>query len=431
MNFDNIFSDISQDVSENMIEIINKELGLDGDGILPSLFDKDNKPIQEVLEQEISLCKKWIDNHQKIVKTIKRDKILSNQKKKIVKQNNGKNNMNELVNNLQEEKIIKQYELSLKRGYSILQHLYRTVSGVGKKKYMVTVKGRNGEITQDLIFDTTNMLKRVSLDISTSMKSLQSTSNFITRTSLKLKRENFEKDLKKNVSKKEELSAQQVENYRNMIQDIYNSYELQKFDKSNYNKGWVNEALKTVLLERKDGETQLMKMHNDYLILKKDNKNFLVESAIFEGDKKSYFNKVKSVKEDKESIEFFQMVNTLFSWNRSSLNEGYRPDNVPSYAGFDIQNYELKYLDYIASFISAETVVSGIVRALQKLEKIKDGMTEEDIKKLKEQTGERLVLQGKISEVNYFVADSLEDEYEKIRNSLLGKNNKKNNKLTK
>lgn len=424
MNFDNIFSDISQDVSENMIEIINKELGLDGDGILPPLFDKDNKPIQEVLEQEISLCKKWIANHQKIVKTIKKEKILSKQKKKIVKQNNGKNNMNELVNNLQEEKIIKQYELSLKRGYSILQHLYRTVSGVGKKKYMVTVKGRNGEITQDLIFNTTDMLKRVSLDISTSMKTLQSTSNFITRTSLKLKRENFEEDLEKNVSKKEKLYAQQVENYRNMIQDIYNSYELQKFDKSNYNKGWVNEALKIVLLERKDGETQLMKMYNDYLILKKDNKNFLVESAIFEGDKKSYFNKVKSVKEDKESIEFFQMVNTLFSWNRSSLNEGYRPDNVPSYAGFDIQNYELKYLDYIASFISAETVVSGIVRALQKLEKIKNGMTEEDIKKLKEQTGERLILQGKISEINYFVADSLEDEYEKIRNSLLGKNNK-------
>lgn len=420
MNFDNIFSDISQDVSEDIIEIINKELGLDGDGILPSLFDKDNKPIQEVLEQEISLCKKWIANHQKIIKAIKDKKILSEQKKKIVKQNNGKNNMNELVNNLQEEKIIKQYELSLKRGYSILQHLYRTVSGVGKKKYMVTVKGKNGEITQDLIFDTTNMLKRVSLDISTSMKTLQSTSNFITRTSLKLKRENFEEDVKKNVSEKEKSYAQQVENYRNMIQDIYNSYELQKFDKSNYNKGWVNEALKAVLLQR-DGEDQLIKMHNDYLILKKDNKNFLIESAIFEGDKKSYFNKVKSVKEDKESIEFFQMVNTLFSWNRSSPNEGYRPDNVPSYAGFDIQNYELKYLDYIASFISAETVVSGIVRALQKLEKIKDGMTEEDIKKLKEQTGERLVLQGKISEINYFVADSLEDEYEKIRNSLLGK----------
>lgn len=425
MNFDNIFNDISQDISENMIEIINKELGLDNDGILPSLFDKDNKPIQEVLNQEISLCEKWISSHQEIVKTIKTNKILSEQKKKITKQNNGKNNMNELINNLQEEKIIKQYELSLKRGYAILQHLYRTVGGVGKKKYIVTVKGKNGQVTQDLILNTTDILKRVSLDISTSMKSLQSTSNFITRTSLKLKRENFEEDIEKNVmSNEEKLFAEQIENYRGMIQDIYDSYGVQKFDKGNYNKGWINEALKLVLLQP-NGEAQLMSLYEEYLFLKKENKNFLVENAIFEGDKKSYFNKVRSAKEDKKSIDFFQRINTLFSWNRSSPNEGYRPDNVPSYAGFDIQNYELKYLDYIASLISAETVVSGIVRALQKLKKIKDGMTEEDIKNLKKQTGERLVLQGKISEINYFVADSLEDEYEEMRKHLLGKNFKK------
>lgn len=422
MNFDNIFNDISQDISENMIEIINKELGLDDDGILPSLFDKDNKPIQEVLNQEISLCEKWISSHQEIIKAIKKNKILSEQKKKIIKQNNGKNNMNELVNNLQEEKIIKQYELSLKRGYSILQHLYRTVSGVGKKKYIVTVKGKNGQVTQDLILNTTDILKKVSLDISTSMKSLQSTSNFITRTSLKLKRENFEEDIKKNnVSNEEKLFAQQVENYRNMIQDIYDSYGVQKFDKGNYNKGWINEALKSVLLQPK-GEAQLMSLYEEYLFLKKENKNFLVENAVFEGDKKSYFNKIRSAKEDKKSIDFFQRINALFSWNRSSPDKGYRPDNVPSYAGFDIQNYELKYLDYIASLISAETVVSGIVRALQKLKKIKDGITEEDIKKLKKQAGERLVLQGKITEINYFVADSLEDEYEEMRKHLLGKN---------
>lgn len=424
MNFDNIFNDISQDISENMIEIINKELGLDDDGILPSLFDKDNKPIQEVLNQEISLCEKWISSHQEIVKTIKKEKVLSERKKKIIKQNNGKNNMNELVNNLQEEKIIKQYELSLKRGYSILQHIYRTVSGVGKKEYMITVKGKNGQVTQDLILDTTAILKKVSLDISTNMKSLQSTSNFITRTSLKLKRENFEEDIQKkmkDMSNEEKLFAQQIENYRRMIQDIYDSYGVQKFDKGNYNKGWINEALKSVLLQP-NGEAELMSLYEEYLFLKKENKNFLIENAIFEGDKKSYFNKVRSAEEDKKSIDFFQRINTLFSWNRSSPNKGYRPDNVPSYAGFDIQNYELKYLDYIASLISAETVVSGIVRALQTLKKIKDGMTEEDIKKLKKQTGERLVLQGKISEINYFVADSLEGKYKEMREHLLGKN---------
>lgn len=403
---------ITKEVAESEIDILIEELGLDGkNGVLPELIIEDTKNKKfsingPVMDGAIKKCDIWINSHKQIIKNMQN----------FIKIKKTTNNLDE-ESNMQWETIRKNYETSLKKGYAILQYIYRIVTGAEEKKYLVYVEGKDGYFSQEIELDISEMLNSVALTFKQNIDDINLLSNMIGNSALTITRKNITSKLRKttDLNDEEKHNLKQTEEYLTMISDIYTANAKQT-DKNNkdYNNGRAYEILKTVIFNGKENKLQsLLKSHKR--LLKKD-KNYLANELSFENNgKKSSFTKATRKKEE----SLWGVKN--FVTTATSLFRKYQIDNIPSYANSgDVGGYELKYMSAKndVNLNNASVIVSGVVRALQRLKALKAKSGTQILGQLKK--GKTTFLQGTIEKNKMFKVIKLDKEYQKVYDELMG-----------
>lgn len=411
---------ITDSVAESDIDILLRELAIDGktQGPLPSLIIEDNNKKfsvnEPVLKNAIEKCNTWINFHKQIVQNMQN--FVKN--KKSINSIGGKSSVQN--GQLTWQATLKEYETSLKKGYAILQYIYRIVTGVKEKKYLIYVKGTNGYLSQEIELDISEMLNSVALSFKQNLNEITNLAEAIKNSSLMIYKRSVANKLRKtkDIGEKEQIKLKQTEEYIKMISAIYtaNAKQGEEGDKDyNYNKGRAYEILKTIILNKK--EEQLQDLLVTYKGMLRRDKDFLSNDFIFENDnKKGSFTKITFRKNDEEKVPWG--IKTFIK-NANSLFKEYQVDNIPSYANSgDIDGYELKYLENSVKLNTANVIVSGVVRALQGLKSLE---TKANKKALKQLRKGKIFLQGELTKgAKQFTPSTLKDEYQKVYEELLG-----------